>query len=89
LLPGSAPALIVVVLLAVTGCATRWHYEKATADEAATERDRDECAREARVPFGSHPIELSEGRIWSFPFQTVDPKVLNDCMEKKGYTLLP
>lgn len=77
------------MLLAVTGCATRWHYEKATADEAATERDRDECAREARVPFGSHPIELSEGRIWSFPFQTVDPKVLNDCMEKKGYTLLP
>ncbi len=81
--------LLWLLALALAGCATRWNYEKADADAIAMHRDRDECARVAHVPFGSHPIELSEGRVWSFPFQTVDPKVLNDCMLRKGYTLLP
>ena len=81
--------VLVLTSLTLSGCATRWNYSKAGADSAQMERDREQCARAAHAPFGSKPIELAEGRVWSFPFETVDPKVLNECMVNKGYTLDP
>lgn len=76
-------------LMLMTGCATKWNYSKPDVDQVQMERDREACADEARTPFGSHPIELAGGRIWSFPFQTVSPKALNACMVGKGYVLDP
>ena len=81
--------VLVLTSLTLSGCATRWNYSKAGADTAQMELDREQCAQSAHAPFGSKPIELAEGRVWSFPFETVDPKALNECMVNKGYTLDP
>ena len=81
--------VLVLTSLTLSGCATRWNYSKAGADTAQMELDRAQCARAAHAPFGSKPFELAEGRVWSFPFETVDPKALNECMVNKGYTLDP
>ena len=80
---------LALAIALTAGCATKWNYSKPDVDLAQMERDREACAAEARTPFGSHPIELSGGRIWSFPFQTVSPKALNACMVGKGYALDP
>jgi hypothetical protein len=81
--------VLVLTSLTLSGCATRWNYSKAGADAAQMELDREQCAQSAHAPFGSKPFELAEGRVWSFPFETVDPKALNECMVNKGYTLDP
>ncbi|MCI0545841.1 MAG: hypothetical protein L0027_00990 [Candidatus Rokubacteria bacterium] len=51
--------------------------------------DRAECSRTAGTPLASRPIEIYGGRVWSFPYETVDPKLLDECMKRKGYTIAP
>jgi hypothetical protein len=77
--------LAVFVLLA--GCAPQVVYDRSGATEAERAADAEACRRSNSVPRVSRPFVFSGGRIVSYPFEGVDRRGYDLCMEGKGYTV--
>jgi hypothetical protein len=69
-------ALVALALCVLPGCAERWTYTRPGLTPARLDQDLEACRRLAHRPYW-----------WALTRAgRVDQQVLNQCMERKGYT---
>jgi hypothetical protein len=72
---------VVVGLAVVAGCAGHAAPERPGRAEAGRARDAEACRRANAVPRVSRPLVFSDGRLVSYPFESVDPRGYDLCMQ--------